>query len=331
MIALALLAAAAAAIPQPTELKLFKDWTVGCDNGLSCQAVALMPEDMPEGSATMSLSRGPEADAAPIVRISLEGAAGLAADGRKLDARLAAEDGAVRIEAAGVPAVLAALRSAARLAVLNAQGEKIGTVSLAGASAALLFIDERQKRVGTTAALVRPGQAAPTLVPPALPVVQAARVAAGKPLALAPARVKALRKARGCEIEEVGGPDEVEVHPLDARRSLVLLACGSGAYNVSTVPLVAEGSGAGLKIALAKFDRMESDWENGQPVLVNAGWEAATSSLGSFSKGRGLGDCGTAQTHVWDGAMFRLVEQSEMGECRGSTDYITTWRAAVRR
>ena len=168
MIALALLAAAAA-IPQPTELKLFKDWTVGCDNGLSCQAVALMPEDMPEGSATMSLSRGPEADAAPVVRISLEGAASLAADGRKLDARLAAEDGAARIEAAGVPAVLAALRSAARLAVLNAQGEKIGTVSLAGASAALLFIDERQKRVGTTGALVRPGQAAPTLVPPASP------------------------------------------------------------------------------------------------------------------------------------------------------------------
>ena len=29
--------------------------------------------------------------------------------------------------------------------------------------------------------------------------------------------------------------------------------------------------------------------------------------------------------------MFRLVEQSEMGECRGSTDYITTWRALVRR
>ena len=332
MIALALLAATAA-IPQPTELKLFKDWTVGCDNGLSCQAVALMPEDMPEGFATMSLSRGAEADAAPIVRITLEGegAAGLAADGRKLDAKLTKDDGAARVEPAGMPAVLAALRSAARLDVLNVRGEKIGTVSLAGASAALLFIDERQKRIGTTGALVRPGPAAPSRMPPALPIVQAARVATGKPHALGPARVEALRKAQGCEIEEVGGPDEVEVHLLDGHRSLVLLACGSGAYNVTTVPLVAEGSGADMKIAPAKFDRMESWWENGQPMLVNAGWEAATSSLGSFSKGRGLGDCGTSQNYVWDGAMFRLVEQSEMGECRGSTDYITTWRALVRR
>ena len=109
--------------------------------------------------------------------------------------------------------------------------------------------------------------------------------------------------------------------------SLVLLACGSGAYNVSTVPLVAEGN----RIAPARFDRMESGWENVQPVLINAGWDEATASLSSFAKARGLGDCGTAQTYVWDGAMFRLVEQSEMGECRGSTDYITTWRAAVRR
>jgi hypothetical protein len=28
---------------------------------------------------------------------------------------------------------------------------------------------------------------------------------------------------------------------------------------------------------------------------------------------------------------FRLVHEEAMGECRGSTDYITTWRAEVVR
>ena len=49
-------------------------------------------------------------------------------------------------------------------------------------------------------------------------------------------------------------------------------------------------------------------------------------------KGRGLGDCGTRRTYVWDGARFRLTFQAQMDECRGSIDWIPTWRArAVRR
>ena len=45
--------------------------------------------------------------------------------------------------------------------------------------------------------------------------------------------------------------------------------------------------------------------------------------------GRGVGDCGVHQDYVWDGTRFRLVQQEEMSECRGSLDYITTWRAQV--
>ena len=46
-------------------------------------------------------------------------------------------------------------------------------------------------------------------------------------------------------------------------------------------------------------------------------------------KGRGLGDCGSGQDYVWDGKRFRLVQQTDLGECRGMLDYITTWRAQV--
>ena len=46
--------------------------------------------------------------------------------------------------------------------------------------------------------------------------------------------------------------------------------------------------------------------------------------LQEYSKGRGLGDCGTRADYGWDGARFRLVHQEEMGECRGSIHYIPT-------
>jgi hypothetical protein len=62
--------------------------------------------------------------------------------------------------------------------------------------------------------------------------------------------------------------------------------------------------------------------------LVNSGF--GEGRLTSYSKGRGIGDCGIAQDFVWDGTRFRLIEQSEMTECRGSTRMVTTWRADVR-
>ena len=82
----------------------------------------------------------------------------------------------------------------------------------------------------------------------------------------------------------------------------------------------------------AAFDLDEPWWKDeGKPMLINAGWDQERGLLTSFSKGRGLGDCGTLSEYAWDGRAFRLVEQAEMGECRGSTDYITTWRARVVR
>jgi len=51
--------------------------------------------------------------------------------------------------------------------------------------------------------------------------------------------------------------------------------------------------------------------------------------LNSYNKGRGLGDCGNAETYVWDGATFRLVQAYAMSECRGSTEWLTIWRAKV--
>ena len=329
MIAFALLAAAAV---QPAELKTFQDWTVGCDNGRACHAVALMPEHWPDDGLTMSVRRGPGPADPPVLAIELgsdSNPAWLSADGRRLEVRLVGAEGLTGIAAADTRTMIGALRSAGALQVHGADGRPLGTVSLKGASAALLYMDEQQRRTGSPTALVRRGTGEPTASIPQLPVVTAPPVSRARPLTLSAAALQALRGKHGCEIGEVGGPDEAESAALTAGETLLLLACGSGAYNVSYVPFIVRRGG---RAELAPFDHRPGWWaEEGKPMLVNAGWDKARGLLTSFSKGRGLGDCGTTSEYVWDGRAFRLVEQAEMGECRGSTDYITTWRARLVR
>lgn len=335
MILAALLLLAAAMVPQPTELKTFHDWTVGCDNGAACHAVALMPEDWPEDGLTMSVRRGAESSALPALAFALgadSNAASVAADGRKLAVRLVGAEGETRVAAADTAAMIGALRSASRLQLRAADGKPLGTVSLKGASAALLYMDEKQRRTGTATALVRPGSSGAVGAAPPLPVVVARPLSSARPLALTAAALKALRRKHGCTIDEVGGPEEAETSALTAGESLLLLACGSGAYNVSHVPFVLRRSGGTVRAELAAFDVKPGWWaEEGKPILINAGWDPKRGLLGSFSKARGLGDCGTTAEYAWDGRTFRLVEQAEMDECRGSVDYITTWRARVVR
>jgi hypothetical protein len=330
MISLLLLAAAAA--PQPASLKTFQDWTVGCDNGRACHAVALMPEHWPDDGLTMSVRRGSEASAAPVLAFDIASelnASSLSADGKPLAVRLVGSEGYTRVAAADTATMIGVLRSAGRLEVKAADGKPLGIVSLKGASAALLYMDERQGRTGTATALVRPGSRAPrNISAPPLPVVVARPKSSGRGLVLSAAALQALRKKHGCTLEEVGGPEEAEIAALGSNETLLLLACGSGAYNVSHVPFIVRRGG---RAELAAFDISPEWWDDGKPVLVNAGWDSDRGLLVAFSKGRGLGDCGTSSEFAWDGTRFRLVQQSEMEDCRGSTDYITTWRAQVVR
>ena len=331
MISLLFLAAAAAA-PRPAELKTFQDWTVGCDNGRACHAVALMPESWPEDGLSMSVRRGAGATDLPVLGFDVgteSNASSLTADGKPLPARLVGREGYVEVAAADAAAVIGALRSASRLELKAADGKPLGTVSLKGASAALLYMDEQQRRIGTATALVRPGNKAGSLPPPPpLPVVVALRKMSAPGQVPSAAALTALRRRHGCAIDEVGGPEEAEIAALAPGQTLLLLACGSGAYNVSYVPFILRRGG---RAELAAFDISPGWWDDGKPVLVNAGWNAERGLLTAFSKGRGLADCGTGSEFAWDGTRFRLVQQEEMDECRGSRDYIPTWRARVVR
>jgi hypothetical protein len=340
MLLLALLATAVAPHqpgPRPGKLETFRDWTVGCDNGRACHATSLMPEgEIADQPLTMSIKRGPAARALPEIRV--HGGDGkalrLVADGRRLGARLRAEEDDWRVEDEGVAETLAAVRSARAIRVEDGRGRPVGSVSLAGASAALLYIDEGQKRLGTVTALAltgpRPASAVPP--PPTLPRVASAAAPGAHGFRVGEDRIAALRKQAECIPEQKDWPgygSEQEV--LDANRTLILLGCGAGAYNYNSIAYLARRRGPAIEIVLARFDLPPTSGEGDDPLmLVNAGWDAKQGLLTSFAKGRGLGDCGVGNDYAWDGTRFRLVRQIAMGECRGSMDYITTWRAVVQ-
>lgn len=315
--------------PQPGELRNFHDWTAGCDNGRACQVVALLPEDGPEG-ATLAVRRGPEADAVPVIWATLrvEGSpspAALVIDGRAFPLRLDAANEELRVADAGEAA--RRLGQATRVELLVEEGgRRVVPVSAKGSAAALLYMDERQGRLGTTGALVRRGPATRVPSPPPLPVIATPSASPARPRALPAAQLRRLlgKETTTCEYAQPFDPENVR---LDARTSLVLAGhpCGNGAYNNFSTAFLIDERGRARRAA---FDAPGGMGDVGG-ALVNAGWDASQRRLTTYAKGRGLGDCGVAQAFAWDGTRFRLAEQSEMSECRGSTDYVTTWRARV--
>ncbi|MCA1748347.1 MAG: DUF1176 domain-containing protein, partial [Sphingomonadales bacterium] len=158
--------------------------------------------------------------------------------------------------------------------------------------------------------------------PPAIPTYRVPPPAGEAQAAPLPAaEAMALHLAHDCD-----GIDEELLrnvaHPLAGGGDLILISCSRGAYNFSDIAFVRRGG----ELTPARFDRVFSWGDAGEiPLLVNSYW--ADGELGTYAKGRGIGDCGTAERFAWDGAMFRLIERREMNECRGSPHWITVWRA----
>ena len=330
---LALLLVAAA--PQPSEVRTFQDWTVACDNGLTCEAVALLPQDAEgdedwAGWVTLMLRRGGRAGDAPeLILQNVDGEPGvLLADGRPVAARFSSGvDGDTVIGDERL--LMETLRVAQGLDVRDRTGARLGRISLAGASAAMLYMDERQRRVGTVTALVRRGTRPATAVPapPSLPRIARAAAATEQVPEIGESLVAPLRERAECDPPDILGDMPIEAEQIATGTTLVLVPCMRGAYNFSTLALIAELRGGRLAVREAPFD-FQSVLESDQhPILVNAMWDAEERRLHEYSKGRGLGDCGTRADYAWDGASFRLVRQEEMPECRGSLYYVTTWRA----
>jgi len=337
------------ALAGPTLAKT-NDWTVGCDNGRACHASSLTPpaSDASEWT-TMHVKRGAEANAPPLIvivttleptRLRREGGGGTVRLIRRM--RNANEQALslmshkfdYQVDSRDLKTAIAALRRDSRLVVEDARRRPVGEISLKGASAALLYMDDIQKRVNTVTALVRRGPKSGTTMPapPSLPIVRSAAKNIPLPFRISATRIAALRKEIGeeCDFEPsfIRSHFEESQSALDRSRTLLLIECAGGAYNSFHFVFVATKRGGRISIAEARFVPPEGS----PPMLTRAVWNAQQGLLSSSFLGRGLGDCGEITHYVWDGRSFRRSEKREMNsECRGSRDFITTWRARVVR
>ncbi|MGE4430564.1 MAG: DUF1176 domain-containing protein [Sphingobium sp.] len=328
-------AQAALAAPTPGPLEIYRDWAIGCDNIGSCTATSLLPEkaDITDKTMAVLLSRDAGPAAAPHIALLLpgdhQGPVDLLVDGVRF-AGAQAQGDRIEIDAAHVTDLVKGMVRGLRL-IASAQGRPLGTASLAGASAALRYMDARQGRAGTVTGLVATGK----LSAGAVKAAARAPVIYHLPVPRGAAQPSSLwREERGKAIALSGCADEqrptqeARITPLSDKEELVLIPCGAGAYNFSSVPLIATGQAGRRQFALAKFD-LKPGWgeADAPPMLVNASWDAASATLTSHAKGRGLGDCGSSESYVWDGSVFRLTEMRAMNQCRGAREWLRLWHA----
>ena len=327
----------------PAKTVTFKDWIVGCDNGLACQAVALMPDNLPDDTLSLVLRRGDGNTDEPGIEIS-GFAANTTAYRILVDGRVASS-GAI---AAGKDQILIAGNDAKRLSRALAKGRilrltdgsglALGRVSLSGSSAALRYLDAAQGRIGSRSAIVATGRRVTTAKRQTqVPVITASRI---KPSAILPdtAALVALSESSPCAADRFGSTQDTAYSlgtGASGPQALVLLNCGAGAYNFSSGIYIGQRDSIGRwSFTPAKFDYDATSFsfgpEGDMKVLVNADWDASIQTISSYAKGRGIGDCGTSEDYVWDGISFRLVKARAMDQCRGSTNWIPVWRAEVK-
>ncbi|WGF86859.1 DUF1176 domain-containing protein [Marinivivus vitaminiproducens] len=326
----------ALAIPvQPS--KAFKDWFAGCDNTRSCVAIGTGADG--GGNAYVRVARGADAaDAATAVvtllpqsdPVPASATVSLSVDGRPLaqavPLAVAGDARTATLTGADAERLIAAMLRGHALQVALEDGDasvQAESVSLAGSAAALLYLDDRQGRVGTAAALAKRGPAPASGVPDPAPVYPAlAMKALPPPLPALPEGLE--RPSR----DETGCPDDTDLAiALPDGRTLWGLCASSGAYNMFYRFWIT-GGGPPEPVRFVLPGRTDPD----DDVLVNPGLSDDGMTLSAVYKGRGLGDCGTSSEWVWTGEAFKPVRYAEMEDCRmvDPADWPVLYRAERR-
>lgn len=328
--------------PVPGEFKIFNDWAVACDNIKSCGGAGLMEKessDVPNW-LTLDLERkaGPSAPAIMTASFRDDWAKEfppvnsvrfMSGGGEALPFRLQRENGreipSWRLTLD--PDTVKKLLTVFTIRMVDGNGKTLALGSVLGLNATMTYMDDVQGRAGSVTALHARGPKPATHVPaaPAVPFVRSAPRSGAAPTSVTASQIKQMRTRANCDSSmQYDGDNKVERTRLDAVTTLIAIPCASGAYNMSTAYYIQR---PGKQPVPAPLD-YEMGWgEADVPVLVNSNFDTVSRTLNHHAKGRGIGDCGDAGSWVWDGVQFRLVNKSQMGDCRGSINWLRTWTA----
>jgi len=339
--------------PASAQMKEFRDWLAACDNTRTCTAYGFDTD--PGGYAYVRLTREGGANAPLRIAIAVNVQEGsrfkLSFDDPALGGFPAApttgeasnDDDLKRLvlsDPKAVDTLVASLRKAKKLIVtridaLGATASDPATteISLTGVVAAMLWMDDQQKRIGTVTALVKPGDKPATTVPapPAAPVVTAAKIPPGPASDKAPAAV--IAKARAiCEDKTISESEDATRLAVDQVMYWFPCKDKSGAYNF-LYALIIDQRGKPLREVEFKLPReIAASADGGVEMNMNPGFDASTQTMSLFNKGRGIADCGQSSEWAWDGRGFRMIESKQMPTCKGvaPSDWPVIYRAERR-
>ena len=344
-----------------TGLRQLKDWIVGCDNTLACRAIGLPPQGAegaylvldrqggPDGKATLRFEQQDTELGTDTVFYSVDGGAAQEIDKGAFGEIPSADKDAPPKTGLTDKERLAQLIEAAKnghalrfdaKADMNADTP---SVSLDGFPAALLFMDDVQGRVGGETALIRKGPKAASAVPapPALPRLQGVKPPPGKKPGNEAAKAlwaRHVRETKAGDCPEIGkdkdfGPDGIEVTRLSSSFTLYALPCWRAAYQAGTMYYLGTGNDAvnAKRLRFEVIDQKTGELVENLAALSDAGGldDDSPTTLSSFFKGRGVGDCGEEASWTWTGGAFRLNSYVTLPECRGvaADDWITLFRS----
>jgi hypothetical protein len=327
-----------------TDVKTFRDWSVTCNNVKSCVAYSVslnseggivtrprgLSENVTQGWIVIERTAGPAS--LPVISLSLPD---LENEGRQVNGtvRLVTADGrivpgaqfgvtvgqrgALVIASAQTPAFLRFARRGTHAIFINGATRRADFfVSLSGLVASGRSMDATQGRTNTMSATIDVGSVPNARVPtaPALPIVTAIAFRARTGGATVPVVMRA--RASDCDDAERfdRGGTNIKSYDLGAGRVLWAVPCGAGAYNTWDRFYIQTNRNQLSQSIFAGAPRSEDDDANS---LVNASVDPAKGIIVSYSKGRGLGDCGTAETWAWNGQGFVIASRSEMIPCGG--------------
>lgn len=321
-----------APVPKPAS---FSSWAVACDNVRHCEALALPPEDGSQSEWTLYVSRKSAPSAVPRVAASPSfgewdseaRAVRLVIDDRPTQFGFDAEGEAVGDSAS----LLRAIAAARVVTIMDLTGKHLGSLPVEGASAALRWLDDRQKRAGTVTAIIARGDQPVSSVPapPPLRRITQPPVSSKPPRQLSDADAKSVLKSTNFCNDELF--EDVRAYRLDAGHTVGIVPCMRHAYQISYAVVIIDEAG---KWRPAPIEQPEPPGEYTEDydayLLTAANYAEDARLLGMAAKGRGLADCGSSASWAWDGKMFRLASYHALDECRGAPPgtWFSRWQTA---
>lgn len=292
-----------------------KDWDLSCDNTLTCRAAGYAADGEESGSTVLLTRKAGIGE--PV--------------GNQV--MLAHYSDAEQLEKSP-PELVIAGRSAGRLSSLGDESWKMNEAQFAqfltalkkdqvisfrengssyafsgaGSSAVLLKMDDVQGRVNTPGAILRKGKGSQSSVkaPIAAPIINRAPVmdkslrpmTAQEDALIRPVLLKALaaNEDQSCSDDMLSEPWEIA--RLNQQFSLVGAPCWLAAYNGGSAYFLIHNN---MQSAPVLVSTSATDYDNG--------------TISSSMKGRGLGDCWSYETSVWDGTDFVESERGDTGRC----------------